>query len=1252
MDYLYENLGDERFQEFCNCLVAKEFPDSQSFPVGQPDGGRDSLVYFMNSTKKEFIVFQVKFVRNPNSIPDVHKWLTKIIKDEAPKIDKLIPRGAKKFYLLTNVKGTAHLDAGSKDKVNEILESYIKIPSVCWWRDDLSRLFEKDPIFKWSFPEIINGQDILNSVLFQNINENKERRESVVKAYLADQYITDNKVKFRQIDLENRLFDLFTDVPIRIRKYNEKNKNLKRTLNHFENYQKKIINFEDHFLFEERENVGAASFFLHPKIQNEIERILLEGGPGQGKSTISQYICQVHRARLLNKTSDLVLLPDHAKNTPIRLPFKIDLRHIASWVENKNPYQGRLNEEYYNSIWKNSLESFLVGHIVYHSQIDDFNSSDLVAITKLSSILFVFDGFDEIADNKIREEVIDFINKGINRISENSKSLQIIITSRPAAFSDTIGFSTDIYPHFELTDITPAITKEYVERWVKASRLDNKEGNEIKRLVEEKLQLPHLKDLAKSPMQLAIFISLLRTRGESLPNKRTALYDSYIELFFNRESEKNITIRDHRDLIIDIHQYLAWVLHSEAELHNNSGSIHIDDLQSLLKIYLTKEGHKTDIADKLFHVMEERVCALVSRIQGTYEFEVQPLREYFCAKYLYNTSPYSPAGSEKTGTKPERFDAISRNFYWHNVVRFFSGCFDKGELPMLIQKLKELQNDRFLKNTNYPRLLTSQILSDWVFTQYPLLLHDVVRIIVDGINIGNIINQEGRRGNNEPILLPNECGRLELTIECFDQLKKFPQNDYASELIGIVRNNPFQTLELWSKNVENLNDEKLTKWFEYAYQLEIIHKIENKQLLNIIREGDLEQKEKRLQILIDGNRLDVIDSDLDIKQVVLNGVLQSNISVYQRKYFNHSLQFLTIMLHPYLLINILNNDDPNIPFLNSISQRVRRFPQDVKQEKPINTISVKDEIDKSIENFANLILKSLNDEITKWKNNIEPWELLVESFRGIFQDTCAIKIIAVISAGIKSKNETYEEFSVLTDSSKSLCKRVRCARMKSGNIKYWELQLQNSTDIAFTLLVLLTWATPKTIIQQIANISTQINKLSKDEFLTLNDSLKKTARQSNLSNSQSNEISKYLVKNAIENEVMYLISYRFSEEPRLNFIYKNFSSATQKMKDIGDIRLSYLIEKYLKNKLDLTLLNEVKEIYAKLANYEERSYRFYNHRLNEVQELPIKIANTIMTESKKYPRVIASFAERSCRIFANKNIKAVGQIAKDENWFL
>ncbi len=83
--------------------------------------------------------------------------------------------------------------------------------------------------------------------------------------------------------------------------------------------------------------------------------------------------------------------------------------------------------------------------------MDGFNTGDLVSILKISAALFVFDGFDEIADTKVREQVIDFINKGINRLSENSKSLQVVITSRPSAFSDTISFSVDTYPHFELS---------------------------------------------------------------------------------------------------------------------------------------------------------------------------------------------------------------------------------------------------------------------------------------------------------------------------------------------------------------------------------------------------------------------------------------------------------------------------------------------------------------------------------------------------------------------------------------------------------------------------------------------------------------------------------------------------------------------------------------------------------------------------------------------------------------------------------
>ncbi len=123
MDYQFENLGPERFQQFCQALLVKEFPDVQCYPVAQPDGGRDAATYFyLEKDTKGLIVFQVKFVRRPFAEADPHRWLTDIMGEEAPKVKRLIQKGTTGYYLLTNIAGTAHLDSGSIDKVNKLLD--------------------------------------------------------------------------------------------------------------------------------------------------------------------------------------------------------------------------------------------------------------------------------------------------------------------------------------------------------------------------------------------------------------------------------------------------------------------------------------------------------------------------------------------------------------------------------------------------------------------------------------------------------------------------------------------------------------------------------------------------------------------------------------------------------------------------------------------------------------------------------------------------------------------------------------------------------------------------------------------------------------------------------------------------------------------------------------------------------------------------------------------------------------------------
>jgi predicted NACHT family NTPase len=221
----------------------------------------------------------------------------------------------------------------------------------------------------------------------------------------------------------------------------------------------------------------------------------------------------------------------------------------------------------------------LAAQVRHHSGGADFTHDDLVAVFRLSSVLLVFDGLDEIADLKRRQEVVDEILKGINRLEEIAASLQVLVTSRPAAFANSPGLPQEKFPYFQLDDLNRPLIERYANKWLRARRAEPRQAAEFRRVLKEKLDQPHLRDLARNPMQLAILLSLIHTRGSSLPDKRTALYDSYTELFFNRESEKSAVVREHRDLIV--------VLHSEAELGHDRGSVTADRLQSLVADYLS-----------------------------------------------------------------------------------------------------------------------------------------------------------------------------------------------------------------------------------------------------------------------------------------------------------------------------------------------------------------------------------------------------------------------------------------------------------------------------------------------------------------------------------------------------------------------------------------------------------------------------------------------------------------------------------------
>jgi hypothetical protein len=276
---------------------------------------------------------------------------------------------------------------------------------------------------------------------------------------------------------------------------------------------------------------------LHPLFQKNIPYIVLEGAPGQGKSTITQYICQVYRMRVLgeeqvkqtvpeqyHENESFNKLPKEHKFSAVRLPFRVDLRDLATWFAKRNPFSAEQNDEVPPK-WKKSLEAFLSAQIEHDSGGCEFDVADLHAVAKLSSILLVFDGLDEVADIEKRREVVQEIVSGVSRLRSTAASLQVIVTSRPAAFANSPGFPEEKFSHYHLGSVTRPLIEEYARKWMRARKLDPQQVREVKKVLQEKLDQPHLRDLARNPMQLTILLSIVRTKTASLPDKRTALYD-------------------------------------------------------------------------------------------------------------------------------------------------------------------------------------------------------------------------------------------------------------------------------------------------------------------------------------------------------------------------------------------------------------------------------------------------------------------------------------------------------------------------------------------------------------------------------------------------------------------------------------------------------------------------------------------------------------------------------------------------------
>lgn len=1237
MDFHYEVLDEKRFQKLSQALIVAQFPNAQCFPVGQSDGGRDAIT---ESDPNALIVFQVKFSKSPSSKTE-REAIDAVIKSEKEKVENLILRGATQYIFVTNVEGTAHLDVGSIDKVNETLTNAFGIPSQVWWRNDLDRRLENSIDIKWCYPEILKATDLLPLLIPSHSNTEKLQVTRALKCYMALQCEKDRDIKFKQVHLKHKLTDLFVDLPLDLKRpQTERNHRHRINNGELSDFDEKF-NLDHAFPFDHSGLAGA--FLLQMPFEKGVSRFVVEGAPGQGKSTVTQFLCQVNRLRLLKKNHELATIDDSHKTGIARTPFRLDMHDYAAWVSDRDPFTN-IVEPVARTNGMRSLESFLVKQVEVLSGGLKISVNELYQFFAESHSIIVLDGFDEVADIETRRRIVKEICEAAIRLDIQAKSMQIIVTSRPAAFANSPGFPEDDWIHLELTDLQEENIEAYKDKWIVVQEIDEEESNQISSILKDKLEQPHLRDLARNPMQLSILLHLIHVQGVALPEKRTMLYEEYIKLFFHREAEKSKVVRERRELLLSIHGMLAWILHTQVEDSSGSGSITKAALLDEVKTYLETEEHDPQLAEELFQGTVERVGVLVSRQEGMFEFEVQPLREYFAARYLYTTAPYSPSGYNRKGTKPDRFEALARSFYWTNVTRFFCGFYDKGELDSLVNGITSLAEEDGYNLIKQPRHLAMMLLSDQVFTQAPKAMKQLVAFVTKepGFQRYTCTQIPYRRRN---IKLLAEVGGDALFEACNEKLREEDNSSRRRILREVMAQNAdYEKLKsIWTSRCNN----ELTTYNLLCEAIEfgIVNFFTPKEIAKVAQKD----VDCHLRWLVLADHYEVVAEDLTLRLAAKKAFFEGELYFPRRWFFSENsvttFEALTELLQPYAFAKLFTNSKNNAAIYtihdDDFFAEKSDFLGQIKQSCERSVID-------SLDSFRNFVFDLLRKNVDEWQKSLKPWTALVDRGLDETPSNYIVLQIAVIATASKANVDAGSWDENGFTATKGLVNRLFFARHKCGDSDWWHLVLSDikSESVFLYLTVLLFWGQPDTITSLKARISPLVENLPSRDWSRLWNMVHLTSRATRESRptipenwfQTSGTLSPRIALILLERVDNQTVALRLSRTYFLNYAGDDIEV------------LTYAAQIELKGS-DKESIN-----WNHIKHLSKRAQNLGIHRLFPLSglsrfKIPVAVARDVLSNYELHNEQLVASCEKAYAAIVAQKASKVSNLAKADGWF-
>jgi hypothetical protein len=356
---------------------------------------------------------------------------------------------------------------------------------------------------------------------------------------------------------------------------------------------------------------------------HRIKNLAVVGAPGSGKTTMLKHMALT-----------LTAPPRHIrkKRIPMLIPVLLFLRdHRSDITDNINVNL--------TTLIRNQFE---------RRQVPIPPDGWLEKQLEKGNCLIMLDGLDEIADIKMRRQVVIWVEKCMEAYGNN----RFIITSRPHGYKSNPLSNVTVLQVRPFTDIQ---VKQFIHNWYLANELMSSQKYDqgiyddarlgADDLLKRLQHTPTLSSLAINPLLLTMIATVHRYRS-SLPGRRVELYAEICEVFLGKRHEARgivteLTPAQKQRVLQPIAYYL---------MKNKLQTIKLADIEGMIKKHLESVSPFASVSEFLKEI-ENTSGLLLERESGEYGFSHLTFQEYLAAVhalenglekelYAYVTDPW------------------------------------------------------------------------------------------------------------------------------------------------------------------------------------------------------------------------------------------------------------------------------------------------------------------------------------------------------------------------------------------------------------------------------------------------------------------------------------------------------------------------------------------------------------------------------------------------------------------------------------